>query len=289
MNWYKFHIGDYRKKTGHLSHLEHYIYRSLIDTYYDDEKPLSLDINRHAKLLCLNTEEVLMLEGILSFFFTKTDEGYEHSRPEREIANYHANLVNKKKAGMASGKARRTYGEDRTGVQQVFNKRSTGVEQERTGVEQVLNTKATDVEQKRDSVERTKNQEPRTTNHSSSELEVQNTIDDEVIKIPTNKNSTRGEFYVVHESQVLEWQKTYPDVDIKKQLQRIKSWNIDNPTRRKTHKGMGRHINAWLLNKQEKGEPNAEAIQASSSSSGSESKSDKFWKRTRSNINDSVE
>ena len=44
MHYYQFNIGDYRRDTAHLSHLEHGIYRSLIDTYMLEESPLPGDM-----------------------------------------------------------------------------------------------------------------------------------------------------------------------------------------------------------------------------------------------------
>ncbi len=40
MNFYKHHIGDYRRDTAHLSLLEHGVYRQLMDTYYLSEEPI---------------------------------------------------------------------------------------------------------------------------------------------------------------------------------------------------------------------------------------------------------
>ena len=37
MNFYKRHIGDYIKKAGHLTLLEHGIYARLMDVYYTRE------------------------------------------------------------------------------------------------------------------------------------------------------------------------------------------------------------------------------------------------------------
>jgi len=41
LHYYTFNIGDYRRDTGHLSLLEHGIYRQLIDSYYLSEKPIA--------------------------------------------------------------------------------------------------------------------------------------------------------------------------------------------------------------------------------------------------------
>ncbi len=43
MNYYPFHIGDYAKKTRHLSWDEDMAYRRLIDAYYLHEGPLPAD------------------------------------------------------------------------------------------------------------------------------------------------------------------------------------------------------------------------------------------------------
>ena len=38
MHYYKRNIGDYAKKAGHLSVLEHGVYTLLLDAYYDREQ-----------------------------------------------------------------------------------------------------------------------------------------------------------------------------------------------------------------------------------------------------------
>jgi uncharacterized protein YdaU (DUF1376 family) len=94
VNYYEHHIGDYRKDTSHLSLLEHGIYRQLIDTYYTDEKPLTLD---HAKLMrshsVRSADEVQAFQNVLSDFFIRTEEGYVHKRCEAVIEAYRAKSV----------------------------------------------------------------------------------------------------------------------------------------------------------------------------------------------------
>jgi uncharacterized protein YdaU (DUF1376 family) len=94
VNYYEHHIGDYRKDTSHLSLLEHGIYRQLLDTYYIDEKPLTLD---HAKLMrshsVRSADEVQAFQNVLSDFFIRTEEGYVHKRCEAVIAAYKAKSV----------------------------------------------------------------------------------------------------------------------------------------------------------------------------------------------------
>lgn len=43
MHFYDFNIGDYAKKTQHLSNEEDLAYRRALDMYYDTEKPLPID------------------------------------------------------------------------------------------------------------------------------------------------------------------------------------------------------------------------------------------------------
>lgn len=94
MHQYIFHIKDYRAKTAHLSPMEHYIYRSLIDWYYLEEKPLPCDLQKIARLLMLTTNELQSLQNVLDeFFVIKKTKGnrceyYHHKRIDKEVANY---------------------------------------------------------------------------------------------------------------------------------------------------------------------------------------------------------
>lgn len=71
-----------------------------------------------------------------------------------------------------------------------------------------------------------------------------------VIAIPLNKN---GSEYHVTESQLSEWSKLYPAVNVEQCLREIRAWNLANPTKRKTKNGVMRHINSWLAKEQNRG------------------------------------
>ena len=87
MHHYRHNIGDYRKDTGHLTLLEHGIYRQALDLYYLEERPLCADHARLMRSLCVRTkEEQQALENILQDFFELGDNGYEHARCEKELA-----------------------------------------------------------------------------------------------------------------------------------------------------------------------------------------------------------
>lgn len=88
MFYYKRHIGDYVKKTAHLSPLEHGIYNLILDSYYDREKaPTLMEATRWAR--ARTEDEKAAVLGILDEFFTQHEDGtYRNSRVEEELAAY---------------------------------------------------------------------------------------------------------------------------------------------------------------------------------------------------------
>lgn len=120
MHYYQFNIADYRKDTVHLTPIEHYIYRTLIDWYYLDEEPIPdrTDVVLRKIRLCHDNEENLL--NVLSDFFTRQDDGWHHDRIKLEIDNYKAQLEQASRAGKASAAARAN--------KQNVNERSTTVQ-----------------------------------------------------------------------------------------------------------------------------------------------------------------
>jgi hypothetical protein len=62
----------------------------------------------------------------------------------------------------------------------------------------------------------------------------------------------KGEQWQVPEKKIAEWEESYPDVDVPLTLLGIRQWLIDNPTKRKTARGMTRFIGAWMMGEQDK-------------------------------------
>ncbi len=83
----------------------------------------------------------------------------------------------------------------------------------------------------------------------------QNTNHDLFIELSLND----GSLFEVSDSDVQEWSKIYPAVDIKQELRKMKGWLDANPTRRKTRRGVRRFVNNWLSRTQDQGgtRPNA--------------------------------
>ena len=88
MHYYKFNIGDYRKDTSHLTPMEHYIYRSLIDWYFLDERPIPKRTQTVMRRLSLGLEYDELLNNVLTDFFIETVEGWQHTRIEIDIQLY---------------------------------------------------------------------------------------------------------------------------------------------------------------------------------------------------------
>jgi uncharacterized protein YdaU (DUF1376 family) len=109
MHYYKFNIADYRKDTGHLSTIEHGIYRQLIDWYYLDEKPIPTETHVVFRRLRLGSDiEFESLQNVLSDFFVEEKTGYVHKRIEVEIKDYHGQAEKNKNNGKLGGRPKKT-------------------------------------------------------------------------------------------------------------------------------------------------------------------------------------
>lgn len=90
MHYYKRNIGDYHKKAGRLSMVEHGAYTLLIDACYDRERFPT----RHDAIDWLwarTEEEVAAIDFVLDKFFSLQEDGtYIQTRVQEELAAYHA-------------------------------------------------------------------------------------------------------------------------------------------------------------------------------------------------------
>jgi uncharacterized protein YdaU (DUF1376 family) len=108
VNHYPHHIGDYRRDTGHLSLLEHGIYRQLLDTYYLSETAIPKETDLVMRRLRADTEvEQKAVLTVLREFFEDTPEGWIHRRCEAEIARYRAKAKQAKLNGIKGGRPKK--------------------------------------------------------------------------------------------------------------------------------------------------------------------------------------
>lgn len=106
MHYYKFHIGDYKTHTGHLTPMEDLCYRRMIDWCCLHEKPLPNDSSVIARLIGLNDRST-DVEQVLNEFFTLVEQGWKNKRVDEEIKAFYAQKSQASAAGKASGEARR--------------------------------------------------------------------------------------------------------------------------------------------------------------------------------------
>ena len=110
MHYYKRNLGDYAKKAGRLSMLQHGSYTLLIDACYDRESFPTLD-QAIEWTWASTTEEMESVSFVLRKFFTLENGVYVQKRIEEEIAEYHGKAATNKRIAIereASRKEKRT-------------------------------------------------------------------------------------------------------------------------------------------------------------------------------------
>ena len=90
MHYFKRNIGDYHKKAGRLSMLEHGAYTLLMDACYDREQFPTLE-QAYDWCWAKTDEEKAAIWFVLSKFFTEQEGVYYQTRIQEEIDKYHSN------------------------------------------------------------------------------------------------------------------------------------------------------------------------------------------------------
>ena len=99
MHYYKRNIGDYAKKAGRLTMLQHGAYTLLIDSCYDRE--IFPTLEQALEWTWASTQqEVEAVEFVLKKFFTLQDGQYVQNRIVEELQNYHSNAETNKRIAM---------------------------------------------------------------------------------------------------------------------------------------------------------------------------------------------
>ena len=106
MNYYKRHIGDYHKKAGRLSMLQHGAYTLLLDSCYDREKFPTRD---EAIDWCWasSQDEIAAVDFVLTKFFTLEDGRYVQSTISETVAQYQENALKNKQIAIEREQARK--------------------------------------------------------------------------------------------------------------------------------------------------------------------------------------
>jgi len=99
VHYYQHNIGDYARDTGHLSVIEHGIYRLLLDWCYLNEKPITTEqAMRIARGYQVETQSVL------SEFFKLESDGWTHKRVIKEIDDYRVKAEKNRQNGAKGGR-----------------------------------------------------------------------------------------------------------------------------------------------------------------------------------------
>lgn len=230
MNFYKRFIGDYRRDTGHLTMTEHGAYALMLDALYATRKPLPAHESRLFRLLgAIDPDEQAAVRMVLAEFWARSDGGWTNPRAMKEIAK---------------------------ADEQATTNRRIAHEREQK--------KSTNRSTNRDT-NRSTNDEP---NHSHSHTPEPDLQPEKVngvcpepkqvrsgpapvfLTLPLAKNGDETE---ITEAMLAEWTEAYPGVDVPQALRNMRQWLIQNPTRRKTKRGIGRFIVTWLAKEQDRG------------------------------------
>lgn len=105
MNYYSHHIGDFNSGTKNFTRLERWIYRDMLELYYDSEKPLPGDFDILCDELGISgNEEQAAVSRILRRKFDLVDGEYQHLRCEAEICAYQRAAEKARENGKKGGR-----------------------------------------------------------------------------------------------------------------------------------------------------------------------------------------
>lgn len=95
--WYARYVGDYQRKTSHLSILEHGAYNLLLDHYYATGRPLPANASvLHRICRAFASDEQAAVKSVIDQFFYLENGCYYNKKAEQELAK-RCNLSEKRR------------------------------------------------------------------------------------------------------------------------------------------------------------------------------------------------
>ena len=110
MNYYKHHIGDYAKKTGELTLMEHGAYLLMLHTYYGTEKPLPVGDKLYRLLRAVTKAERAAVDFIVTQFWTLVDGGLVNGRAFEEMGSAAILIETARQNGKGGGRPKKPSG-----------------------------------------------------------------------------------------------------------------------------------------------------------------------------------
>lgn len=259
MHHYRRNLGDYAKKTGRLTMLQHGAYNLLLDACYDRERfPTKEEAVDWA--WASSEEEIKAVEFVLRRFFTLQDDGtYMQKRVAEEVCLYLEHCTKQKENGRKGGRPKKP---------KPLEKKPTGFSEEPGGKPEVRDgfvekPKKSLTNNQLTNNQLTNNQEPLKNTCAEPEgsppaADLPAVLELPVIALPTNKHATKGEEFIVTAPMAAEFGQIYPSVNVQQELRNMLGWLNANRTKRKTHGGMPKFINGWLAREQNRGGTSAD-------------------------------
>lgn len=260
MHYYKRNLGDYAKKAGRLSMLQHGAYNLLIDACYDREEFPTLE-QAIDWAWASTTEEREAVEFVLSRFFELQSDGrYVQKRIAQEIEEYLEKAEKNRATAWQREENRKAKKEGREPILYETWKKE----------HEPCTSRAEKQHEPCTTGHLTKNQEPITNNQETilkpfaqspagsgqDDGEEKPPDDPKLFVLPTNKFTSAGETFGVTKSMITEWSQAYPALDVPCELLKARAWLHDNPKNRKTKNGMQRFLGSWLNRAQDRAPPN---------------------------------
>lgn len=106
LNFYKRYMGDFARKTGHLSLTERGAYDALLDHYYSTMRPLPSDLAALCRIAGAHGDaEVEAVRKVVAEFFPKNGDGSLHNkRADEEITRWESQASVNRRAAAARWK-----------------------------------------------------------------------------------------------------------------------------------------------------------------------------------------
>lgn len=103
MNYFELHIGDYQRKTAHLTLAEHGAYSLMLQTFYATERPLPADRKVLYRLLRADTlPERKAVDSVAAQFWQESKAGLSNRRAQ-EVLDVYLQWVEKQRTNGGKG------------------------------------------------------------------------------------------------------------------------------------------------------------------------------------------
>lgn len=279
MNYYPFHIGDYLSATRHLSWDEDAAYRRLLDTYYTTEKPLPVDLRAVCRLVVASSESQRdAVKVVVEEFFVLTADGWVNSRADEEIKSIREKS---EQTGERTEheKTRKERYRERRAFLFAFLRTKDVVPEYDIAMKPLLELAAkhgwdgafgnglsvpgvpvpsVDGVPCGVPLERDRNVPVDATGTAIPipiPIPIKNTS---VEPVPDSAPVTDFAIplvdqteYRVPVTELGEWERAYPAVDVRQELREMRAWSLANPTKKKTPRGVASFIVKWLSKAQD--------------------------------------